>query len=362
VDAVVEQFFREDTHHLSRITDLSDAPELLDYARRITGKAARFTPGLNVRQFRLAHINGVIKAGPGGYCQIRNRIYEHALATLNPPPVPDETSLPKDTSYEVVENDNSAEGDSEVTINYENGLQTLESFIKSEDSDDWRDFHANKERLANNLRRERRFGSTETLRNERSEIIDNLNPLALRLTGISFTDMAMGKTPFRAPPAPEKTAPAEQPPRETEQPAPAQDDFHYDVFISYSSKDGEWVQNVLLDRLEKQGLRVCIDYRDFEIGVTTLENIINATKQSRKTLIVMTPNWLESEWATFERFLLQTRSPANRERRFLLLLWQKTEVPEHLQIFTYLDLTDPRLDFDFQMQRLLQAIRPSSTT
>ncbi len=248
-----------------------------------------------------------------------------------------------------------------MTINYENGLQTLESFIKSEDSDDWRDFNANKERLANNLRRERRFGSTETLRNERSEIIDNLNPLALKLTGISFTDLAMGKTPLYAAPVPEKPTATEQLPGEAEQPAPTQNDFHYDVFISYSSKDGAWVQNVLLNYLEKQGLRVCIDYRDFEIGVTTLGNITNATKQSRKTLIVMTPNWLESEWATFERFLLQTRSPANRERRFLLLLQQETEIPEHLQIFTYLDLTDRQLTFEEQMQRLLKAIRTPPT-
>ena len=38
-------------------------------------------------------------------------------------------------------------------------------------------------------------------------------------------------------------------------------DFKYDVFISYSHKDEEWVRNVLLPTLEKQGLKVCIDYR-----------------------------------------------------------------------------------------------------
>ncbi len=361
VEAAVDQFFREDTHHLSRITDLSDAPDLLDYTRRITSKAARFTPGLNVRQFRLAHINGVIKAGPGGYCQIRNRIYERALADLDPAAAPAEILLPEDTSYEVVESGNNVEGDNDMPINYERALETLASFIKPEDKAEREDFELSKSQLQENLDEERRFGSTDKLRSDRSRLIYKLNSLAIERTGISFTDLAMGKTPFRAPTAPEKPAPAEQPPHETEQPAPAQDDFHYDVFISYSSKDGEWVQNVLLDRLEKQGLRVCIDYRDFEIGVTTLENIINATKQSRRTLIVITPNWLESEWATFERFLLQTRSPANRERRFLLLLWQKTEVPEHLQIFTYLDLTDRRLTFEEQMQRLLKAIRTPPT-
>lgn len=364
VDTAVEQFFCDDTHHLSRISDLSATPDLLDYVRRITGKKpARFSPGVNPRQFRLAHISGVIKAGPGRYCQIRNRIYAHALADIDSLVLPTETSQPEDTSFDAVVNDSSSsEGATDVTINYEHGLQTLESFIKpDEKSDDWRNFDVNKQRLMNNLGRERRFGSTEMLRNERSEIVDALNPLALRLTGVSFTDLALGKTPRYAPLVPEKPPRAEQSPPVIEQFTPPQDDFTYDVFISYSSKDGEWVEKVLLDYLEKkQGLRACIDYRDFEIGLTSLENIINATKRSRTTLLVMTPNWLASEWTTFERFLLQTRSPANRDRRFLLLLWQQTEIPEHLQIFTYLDLTDKRLDFDTQMKRLLKAIRPAT--
>jgi hypothetical protein len=40
----------------------------------------------------------------------------------------------------------------------------------------------------------------------------------------------------------------------------------YDVFISYSHADRAWVWNELLPRLERAGLRVCIDDRNFEIG------------------------------------------------------------------------------------------------
>ena len=87
IDAIVDQavdiFFHEDTSHLTRIMELVDDPDLLAYARKITGHApARFSPGLNDKQFRLAHILGVIKADSQGRCRIRNRIYERALDEL----------------------------------------------------------------------------------------------------------------------------------------------------------------------------------------------------------------------------------------------------------------------------------------
>jgi len=53
------------------------------------------------------------------------------------------------------------------------------------------------------------------------------------------------------------------------------------------------------------GLRVCIDFRDFEPGLPTLVNMENAVERSRKTLIVLTPDWVESEWTTFESLLIR---------------------------------------------------------
>jgi len=84
----------------------------------------------------------------------------------------------------------------EGDMNYERGLQMLETFVKPEDEESWRDFKLYKGQLLENLRDERRFGTTETLRNERFRIVDKLNPLALRLTGLSFTDLCLGKQPL----------------------------------------------------------------------------------------------------------------------------------------------------------------------
>ncbi|HEY6284426.1 MAG TPA: TIR domain-containing protein [Ktedonobacteraceae bacterium] len=135
--------------------------------------------------------------------------------------------------------------------------------------------------------------------------------------------------------------------------------FHYDAFISYSHMDSDWVNNVLLARLEQAGLRVCIDDRDFEIGVPSLDNMENAVDRSRKTLLILTPNWVTSEWTKFEYLMILAQDPTNLARRLLPLMVQHCTLPKHLNIFTYLDLTEPT-KFDFQMQRLLSDFRSSA--
>ena len=47
----------------------------------------------------------------------------------------------------------------------------------------------------------------------------------------------------------------------------------YHAFISYSHKDRAWVDTYLLPVLEQAGLRVAIDYRDFDIGSLARDNM-----------------------------------------------------------------------------------------
>ena len=106
----------------------------------------------------------------------------------------------------------------------------------------------------------------------------------------------------------------------------------FDVFISYSHTDQEWVKNWLLPRLEAAGLRVCIDYRDFDVGVPSLVNIERAVDNSRRTLLVLTPAWVESAWAEFESLLTQTADPAARQRRLLPLVLQTCQPPRRIEM------------------------------
>ncbi|MDJ0838291.1 MAG: TIR domain-containing protein [Acidobacteriota bacterium] len=128
----------------------------------------------------------------------------------------------------------------------------------------------------------------------------------------------------------------------------------YDVFISYSHKD-TWVRDWLLPRLEDAGLKVCIDYRDFEIGKAVFQNITDSIRNSRHTLAICSPNWVESQWTHFEALLLQTKDPTGLKKKMLPLMYQDCELPEHLEIFTWADFRDPA-SHETELKRVLNQI------
>jgi len=136
------------------------------------------------------------------------------------------------------------------------------------------------------------------------------------------------------------------------------DVYRYDAFISYSHCDKEWVQGWLLPQLEKAGLRVCIDFRCFEPGAPILTEMERAVVESRKTLLVLTPDYLASEWAEFENILASTLDPAARQRRVIPLLLKPCELPLRTRALTYLDFTGS--ESELQFQRLVAAIRSES--
>ena len=77
-----------------------------------------------------------------------------------------------------------------------------------------------------------------------------------------------------------------------EGPAEAEQQFPYDVFISYSSKDKTWVRGELLKRIEQAGLKAFIDFRDFTRGAWSINEMTRAVTICRKTLLILTPNYL----------------------------------------------------------------------
>ncbi|BFZ00792.1 hypothetical protein BsWGS_03831 [Bradybaena similaris] len=76
--------------------------------------------------------------------------------------------------------------------------------------------------------------------------------------------------------------------------------FVYDVFISYDSQDVRFVSQRLAPELENRDLKLLIHSRDFVAGTYIASNIVMAVAESRKTLVVLTRNLLESTWCNYE--------------------------------------------------------------
>lgn len=80
-------------------------------------------------------------------------------------------------------------------------------------------------------------------------------------------------------------------------------DYQYDAYISCCSHDYKWVIDNILEKLEKQHepcFRFCFGPRDFAPGQYYIDNVQNGISQSRKTLCVVSRNYLESEWCALE--------------------------------------------------------------
>lgn len=132
--------------------------------------------------------------------------------------------------------------------------------------------------------------------------------------------------------------------------------FRYDVFVSYSHQDKSWIDSWLLPKLEAAGVCVCVDFRDFDVGASIASEMERAVLQSRKMLLVLTPEYLASEWAEFENTLAQMLDPAARKRRMLPLMLRACELPPRIRRLNYIDFTNPD-NQDMSIKRLIDAIK-----
>jgi formylglycine-generating enzyme required for sulfatase activity len=129
----------------------------------------------------------------------------------------------------------------------------------------------------------------------------------------------------------------------------------FDVFISYSHADGEWVRDWLAPHLKDAGLAVCTDRESFDIGVPSLVNMENAVAASRHTLLVLTKAWVGSRWTQYEALLTQTEDPNGQFQRLLPVLLEPCDPPKRISMLTYADLTGQE-DAEAEFAKLFDAI------
>lgn len=150
----------------------------------------------------------------------------------------------------------------------------------------------------------------------------------------------------------------------------------YDAFVSYNSSDEQWVMDQLLPNLEGNGssFKLCLHHRDFELGRDIVDNIVSAVYGSRKTICVVSRNFLRSEWCSLEIQLASYRL-FDELRDVLLLVFLEPISVRQLSSYhrmrrvmlkkTYLqwpssDCTDPKQAQNLFWNQLRRAMRTGS--
>ncbi len=116
-------------------------------------------------------------------------------------------------------------------------------------------------------------------------------------------------------------------------------EYPYDVFVSYSHADQGWVRNELFPRLEQAGISY-IDQLQFELGRPQLFEIERAIKHSHRTLLVLSPDYLASNWRQFDAILLNRYGLNTGEWRAIPAVIQQCQLPSRLGALTCVDLQD----------------------
>lgn len=117
-------------------------------------------------------------------------------------------------------------------------------------------------------------------------------------------------------------------------PVATDDEFVYNAFISYCESDTDFVVKECIANLEHNGnAKLCIHRRDFLPGEEITVNITNAIHESKKTICIITREFLKSYYCMFEFNMARMESIYSRNgENILFLVFYEQILPRELPL------------------------------
>ena len=141
-------------------------------------------------------------------------------------------------------------------------------------------------------------------------------------------------------------------------------DFINRLFISYSSKDFGWVTDNLISILEKHSIDYSIHSRDFELGRPIVQNMADSVYGSRQVLIVLSENYLASNFCREELHMAAQRGLEVGDSSLILVKindLKKKKLPTALRKKRLLDFEKHRKKQDWE-EKILHEILEGKLT
>ncbi|XP_076396662.1 uncharacterized protein LOC105663427 [Megachile rotundata] len=125
----------------------------------------------------------------------------------------------------------------------------------------------------------------------------------------------------------------------------------YDAFISYSHHDEDFVVNELIKKLEDgpRPFKLCVHFREWLAGEYIPTQIARSVENSRRTIVVLSTNFLNSVWGRMEFKAAHCQALSEGRTRVILILYGEINVTDdfdpdlkaYLNMHTYIKWGDP---------------------